>query len=128
MKYILLISLFLIGCVSEIKPLDAQVVKDVEDLKIVVNILQSRIDGLSYKYGTPVTDDARCIRFKEELDTHAGASYTIPVVGKYKYRTWDDIQEVWHEKYLQPGMVLHKAIEVIKDTCPKYDTIDKKGL
>lgn len=126
MKYIILIALFLVGC-SDDADINRQllVLKNrVNELETSVLYLQNKQATSEAKYG-PTIDDSSCIKFVREIDTHAIASVTIPVDGKYYVSTWNEPESV---NYYKNGTLISRVKMLIRDTCPDFERMKRAGI
>ena len=130
MKYIILTVLFLVGCDSYNGQLSDRVdnlERSMRGMDTNYLYLSSRVDGLSEKVNKelPKIDDDMCVKFTRYVDTHAIASGTIPVDGKYYVSTWNEPERV---NYYKNGTVIFRVKELIRDTCPDFERMKRAGI
>lgn len=112
MKYIILISLFLIGCTSETQ------LRDMEILKLKVRSLELTIDDINNKsFSKPGSSSPECVFYTKCGDSHGIASVTIPITSWYYINSYGKEASV---EYLISGQVIHGVIDLVRDTCPNY--------
>jgi len=125
MKYIILIALFLVGC-SDDADINRQlfVVKSrLNELETSVLYLQNKQAISEAKYG-PNIDANECVMFIKNVDTHAIATVTIPIDGRYYVASFD-----WENpkiNYYKSGEVIPRVQEVFRDTCPQFESLSKR--
>lgn len=122
MKYLILISLFLFGCSDNDK-----LIKLAEQ----VNILSTRIDSVDralsdlYKNPSVKFETPECVMYSRTVDSHAIATITIPVDGRYYVASFD-----WENpkiNYYRAGSVIPRVQDVFRDTCPQFESFSKRA-
>lgn len=124
MKYLILIALFLVGCQIEKAESISTITSLLNDFSLKLSMLEKRIEYLESK-NLPKIDDSECVKFMRSLDTHAIASVTIPIDGKYYVSTWNEPESVNYYKY---GTVISRVKILIRDTCPDFERMKRAGL
>lgn len=124
MKYLIVMALFLVGCQIEKAESINNITSVLNDVSLKLSMLEKRIEYLESK-NLPKIDDSECVKFMRSLDTHAIASVTIPVDGKYYVSTWDKPESV---NYYKNGAVISRVKILIRDTCPDFESMKRAGL
>lgn len=125
MKYIILISLFLVGCQVEKAESISTITSLLNDFSARVSRLEHRVYTLETTKNLPTIDDSSCIKFIRSIDTHAVASVTIPADGKYYASTWNEPESV---NYYKNGTVISRVKMLIRDTCPDFENMKRRGV
>lgn len=121
MKYLILMSLFLFGCSN-----DDKLIKLAEQ----VNILSTRIDSIDHAlsdlYKNPFVklETPECVMYSRTFDSHAIATITIPIDGRYYVASFD-----WENpriNYYRAGSVIPRVQDVFRDTCPQFESLSKR--
>lgn len=122
MKYLILISLFLCGCSADDK---------FTKLAEQVNILNTRIDSIDHAlsdiYKNPFVklETPECVMYSRNVDSHAIATITIPIDGRYYVASFD-----WENpriNYYRAGSVIPRVQDVFRDTCPQFESLSKRA-
>lgn len=117
MRYIILISLFLVGCTNETE------LRDMEILKLKVRSLEINVDDLNNKsFSKQVSDSPECVFYTKAGDSHGIASVTIPITSWYYINSYGKEPSI---QYLMSGFVLHGVINLVRDTCPNYEKLKR---
>lgn len=124
MKFLILITLFLLGCGEEETKINV-VESLLNDFSARVSRLEHRVYTLETTKNLPTIDDSSCIKFIRSIDTHAVASVTIPADGKYYVSTWNEPESV---NYYKNGTVISRVKMLIRDTCPDFERMKRSGL
>lgn len=124
MKYLILMSLFLLGCQVEKAESINAITSLLNDFSLKLSTLEKRIQYLESK-NLPKIDDSSCVEFIRNIDTHAVASVTIPIDGKYYVSTWGEPESV---NYYKNGTVISSVKMLIRDTCPQFESMKRAGL
>ena len=124
MKYLILITLFLIGCQVERAESLSTITSLLNDFSLKLSTLEKRIQYLESK-NLPKVDTDECVKFIRSIDTHAVASVTIPVDGKYYVSTWEPKESV---NYYKNGTVISRVKMLIRDTCPDFERMKRAGI
>lgn len=124
MKYLIVMALFLVGCQIEKAESISTITSLLNDFSLKLSMLEKRIEYLESK-NLPKIDDSECVKFMRSLDTHAIASVTIPIDGKYYVSTWNEPESVNYYKY---GTVISRVKILIRDTCPDFERMKRAGI
>lgn len=124
MKYLIVMALFLVGCDNDAISKANTITSLLNDFSLKLSMLEKRIEYLESKI-LPKIDDSECVKFMRSLDTHAVASVTIPVDGKYYVSTWDKPESV---NYYKNGTVISRVKILIRDTCPDFESMKRAGI
>lgn len=120
MKYLILIGLFLVGCSYDDKFIS---------LAEKVNILSTKIDSIDralsdlYKNPSVKFETPECVMYSRTFDSHAIATVTIPIDGRYYVASFD-----WENpkiNYYRAGSVIPRVQDVFRDTCPQFESLSK---
>jgi len=125
MKYLILITLFLLGCQVEKAESINTITLLLNDLSVKLSKLEQRIEYIEAKNLPKTVDTSECVKFTRYVDTHAIASVTIPVDGKYYVSTWNEPERV---NYYKNGTVIFRVKELIRDTCPDFERMKRVGI
>lgn len=120
MKYLILISLFLFGCSD-----DTKLIRLAEDVSILRNKIDSIDHALSdlYKNSFVKLETPECVMYSRTVDSHAIATVTIPIEGRYYVASFD-----WENpkiNYYRAGTVIPRVQDVFRDTCPQFESLSK---
>lgn len=122
MKYLILITLFLLGCSAD---------DNLTKLAEQVNILSTKIDSIDralsdlYKNPSVKFETPECVMYSRTVDSHAIATITIPVDGRYYVASFD-----WENpriNYYRAGSVIPRVQDVFRDTCPQFESFSKRA-
>lgn len=125
MKYLILITLFLLGCQVEKAESINTITLLLNDLSVKLSKLEQRIEYIEAKNLPKTVDTSECVKFIRSIDSHAIASVTIPVDGKYYVSTWNEPERV---NYYKNGTVIFRVKELIRDTCPDFERMKRVGI
>lgn len=125
MKYLILIALFLLGCQVEKAESINTITLLLNDLSVKLSKLEQRIEYIEAKNLPKTVDTSECVKFIRSIDSHAIASVTIPVDGKYYVSTWNEPERV---NYYKNGTVIFRVKELIRDTCPDFERMKRVGI
>jgi len=120
LKYLILISLFLFGCSD-----DTKLIRLAEDVSILRNKIDSIDHALSdlYKNSFVKLETPECVMYSRTVDSHAIATVTIPIEGRYYVASFD-----WENpkiNYYRAGTVIPRVQDVFRDTCPQFESLSK---
>ena len=122
MKYLILITLFLLGCQVEKAESMNTITSLLNDFSVKLSKLEQRIEYIEAK-NLPKVDTDECVKFIRSIDTHAVASVTIPVDGKYYVSTWNEPESV---NYYKNGTLISRVKMLIRDTCPDFEKMKRQ--
>ena len=122
---LILITLFLIGCQVERAESLSTITSLLNDFSVKLSKLEQRIEYIESKNLPKTVDTSECVKFIRSIDTHAVASVTIPVDGKYYVSTWNEPESV---NLYKSGTIISRIKMLIRDTCPDFDRMKRAGL